>query len=181
MLMKLYFIPDEKQASMTILSGIFRSPDGVAVAGVVIRFTLQVNTTNSFIRRKVDMTSEQDGSYSVELSAGSYTVETIDKSVRVYLGTIFIFSDSANGTLNEFLLASGAAEFNPVVDFVQSSLAEMVVLQQTPAKSAAVYADIPPDASGWYLVASDETKGGAPVVYLFAGGKRYWFAMVEDV
>ena len=165
---------------MTILSGIFRRPDGVAVAGVLIRFTLKGNTTSSFIRRQVDITTEQDGAYSVELSTGSYTVETIDKSVRVYLGTIFIFSDSANGTLNEFLLASGAAEFNPVVDLVQSALAEMVALQQTPATSAAVYADIPPDASGWYLVASDETKGGAAVVYLFAGGKRYWFAMVED-
>jgi len=116
----------------------------------------------------------------VELSSGTYTVETFDKSVRAYLGTISVFSDSDDGPLNEFLIASSAAGLNPVVDFVQSSLSEMIQLQQTPAKSVAVYADIPSDASGWYLVASDETKGGAPVVYLFAGGKRYWFAMVED-
>ncbi|VVT53942.1 hypothetical protein UYSO10_4964 [Kosakonia radicincitans] len=165
---------------MTILSGIFRRPDGVIVAGVAIRFTLLINTASSFIRQVVDITTGQDGSYSVELSSGTYTVETFDKSVRAYLGTISVFSDSDDGPLNEFLIASSAAGLNPVVDFVQSSLSEMIQLQQTPAKSVAVYADIPSDASGWYLVASDETKGGAPVVYLFAGGKRYWFAMVED-
>ncbi|WP_227136721.1 hypothetical protein [Kosakonia radicincitans] len=42
------------------------------------------------------------------------------------------------------------------------------------------YAALPETPYGWYLVTADETKSGGPSIYFFTGGKRYWFAMVED-
>jgi len=165
---------------MPRISGVFKSPDGAVVPSVTIRFTQDGNSVNSFTKQKADVETDENGAYEIELFAGKYGVVSVINNVTTTLGTIQIASDSPDGTLNDFLIASSPVPFNPVISFVQDSLAEMVELQQTPAKSVAVYADIPSEASGWYLVASDETKGGAAVVYLFAGGKRYWFAMVED-
>lgn len=167
---------------MPRISGIFKNPDGAAVPNVVIRFTQDGNSTNSFTRQKAEVTTDENGAYEIDLFAGKYIVQAVSNRPDLpTLGIIQVTTDSPDGTLNDFLIANNPPPFNPVVDFVQTSLSEMVQLQQTPAKSVGVFADIPVSAAGWYLVASDETKGGAAVVYLFAGGKRYWFAMVEDV
>lgn len=44
----------------------------------------------------------------------------------------------------------------------------------------ATFAALPASPAGLYLVLADETKGGAPTLYLFKNGARYWVAMVQD-
>jgi hypothetical protein len=48
------------------------------------------------------------------------------------------------------------------------------------AQIAPTFATIPENPQGIFLVLADETKSGAPTLYLFTTSHRYWIAMVQD-
>ncbi|WP_168793616.1 hypothetical protein [Paraburkholderia aromaticivorans] len=47
-------------------------------------------------------------------------------------------------------------------------------------QQSATFASLPANPVGLFLVLADETKGGAPQIYLFTASHRYWVAMVQD-
>lgn len=167
--------------SQKTLSGIFKDPDSSPVSGVVLTFTLQSTTSDSFAQRFTSVTTDSSGAYSVSLYNGVYKVNFQDNTGKtVSLGNITITDSSTDGTLNDFLLIGNSTLTNALLIAIQQSYQQMLSLFNNPATTVASYADLPSSPSGWYLVTADETKSGTPSIYLFSGGNRYWFAMIED-
>lgn len=164
--------------SITI-SGVFREPDGSIVAGVKIEFTQQANSAASFTQRTSEIITADDGSYSIDIFPGRYSVSvTSAGKPKILLGLINISADSQSGTLNDFLITS-APVTNPVIEQMQQLYFAMLAMSKSPAAVVSSAADIPDDAAGFVFVTDDEQKG-APALYLYAAGRRFWLAMVED-
>jgi hypothetical protein len=165
---------------MTKLSGVYTNPDGAIIPGARITLTLGGNTEKSFIKRTVEFTTGMDGSYSVELTAGGYYVDATYQGARrpERLGNIAITANSDDGTLNDYLILNNEP-YDPVYDEIQQGLRDMEAIKNNPANVVQFEADIPGDPSGFYLVLNDEQKN-APTLYLYANGRRYWLAMVDD-
>lgn len=167
--------------SQTTLSGVFKDPDGSVVPGVILTFTLQSTTSDSFAQRFTSVTTDSSGAYSVNLYNGAYKVNFQDSTGKtVSLGTITVTETSTSGTLNDFLLTGNSTLTNALLISIQQAYQQMLALFNNPATTVATYSSLPSSPSGWYLITADETKSGGPSIYLFSGGRRYWFAMVED-
>ncbi|MGL4725637.1 MAG: prophage tail fiber N-terminal domain-containing protein [Scandinavium sp.] len=165
---------------MITLSGIYQRPDGEIVPGAVISFIQLGNTANSFTHLKAEMTTGDDGAYSISLYDGLYKVEARYTDRRVdYLGNITITAESEDGTLNDYLTLSSCLPNNAILDAMQQVYFANKDLVASGVKTVAHISDIPGDASGYYYVTNDEDKG-APTLYLFTAGQRVWLASVDD-
>ncbi|HEY3982502.1 prophage tail fiber N-terminal domain-containing protein [Cedecea sp.] len=162
---------------MALISGVFKKPDGTAVGGVTLHFTLTGNTRHSFYAQSSEVKTDEEGRYSAEISSGHYIVKCFSPDQSDRLGVIYV-EDGAEGSLNDFLLTSSPVP-EPIVAQMQQMYFAVLALSQSPAAVFATAADVPADAAGYVLVTDDETKG-VPALYLYANGRRYWLAMMED-
>lgn len=74
-------------------------------------------------------------------------------------------------------MSSLSIKVNGVTTTVQIGTPSVFNLVVQPAAN---FAALPASPAGLYFVQADETKNGAPTIYYFNGGHRYWFAMVQD-
>jgi hypothetical protein len=93
---------------MAIISGIFNDPFGKPLANVLIQLTARTTTTVSITGTNAAAVTASDGSYSMPVLPGVYAVSAKIQYAPDYLGIIHVYTDSPDGTLNQYL-----AEFNP--------------------------------------------------------------------
>ncbi|SUY95339.1 phage tail fiber protein [Citrobacter freundii] len=151
---------------MVTISGVFLDPDGAPVAGAAITFIQLKNTKDSFLRREAIMTTAEDGSYSVQLYNGRYKVMAkYQNNSEAKLGEINVSDSTGSGSLNDYLLV-GAADNTPSALFlaIEKMYFDMLAMSREPAKKVDTMADLPINPQGYYLVISDEEKGGDSVV-----------------
>ncbi|MGL4727012.1 MAG: prophage tail fiber N-terminal domain-containing protein [Scandinavium sp.] len=163
---------------MTVISGVFNRPDGSSEPGVTIRFQLLENTSHSFINENPEVLTDEQGFYSIDLSWGKYCVTALRGWRKDVLGFIYVAPDGPDGTLNDYLL-TGVPPVPAVIAGMEEMYFQMKALQGNPATRVQTEGDVPNTASGFYLVLEDNEKG-APTLYLYAGERRYWLAMVDD-
>lgn len=125
---------------MTIISGIFTNPFGEPLANVTLRLLARGTTSQSFSGTNAAAVTAADGSYSMSVLVGTYAVSAIINRSEDYLGVIQVYSDSVDGTLNEYLTSFNADEATPeVLQEMQALLKEA----QDAAATAEAYALIP--------------------------------------
>ncbi len=97
---------------MALISDILCGPYGDPQSDVVITMRAQGTSSKVLISNSSATTTDADGKYSMQVFPGRYEVlvSTLGK-----IGEIQVFSDSKDGTLNDFLLAPGEDELTPAV------------------------------------------------------------------
>ncbi|MFU2317836.1 prophage tail fiber N-terminal domain-containing protein [Rahnella sp. PCH160] len=92
---------------MPIISGILKAPNGQALAAArIVLNTLSNYTDVTLTADSITMTGA-DGSYSIPVTTGYYSVSIIYKNIDlISVGKINILPTSPDGTLNEYLLAN---------------------------------------------------------------------------
>ncbi|MGR7890392.1 prophage tail fiber N-terminal domain-containing protein [Klebsiella aerogenes] len=125
---------------MTIISGIFTNPFGEPLANVTLRLLARGTTSQSFSGTNAAAVTAADGSYSMSVLVGTYAVSAIINRSEDYLGVIQVYSDSADGTLNDFLTSFNQDEATPEV---LQEMQELLKEAQDAAATAEAYALIP--------------------------------------
>lgn len=118
---------------MATIAGIFTDPFGVPMAGVLLHLASKKNTSVTFIETDATAVTADDGSYSMPVLPGVYTVSAKIKNAPEFLGMIQVYSDSPDATLNQYL-----ANFNPddVTPEVLREMQLLLVEAEIAAKSA---------------------------------------------
>ncbi len=125
---------------MTIISGIFTNPFGEPLANVTLRLLARGTTSQSFSGTNAAAVTAADGSYSMSVLVGTYAVSAIINRSEDYLGVIQVYSDSVDGTLNEYLTSFNPDEATPEV---LQEMQELLKEAQDAAATAEAYALIP--------------------------------------
>jgi hypothetical protein len=97
---------------MALISDILSGPYGDPQPDVIITMRAKGTSSKVLISNSSATTTDTDGKYSMRVFPGRYEVlvSTLGK-----IGEIQVFSDSEDGTLNDFLLAPGEDELTPAV------------------------------------------------------------------
>jgi hypothetical protein len=90
---------------MAKIAGIF-TDNGAVVPGLVLEFSATTNNHHSSASKITTVTTQEDGSYSVDLPVGKYNVSFVMTGFTYLLGEISVTPDSPDGTLDEFIYAS---------------------------------------------------------------------------
>lgn len=99
---------------MTTISGILRDGQGKPIRGSLILCTKR--TTDDVIVGSYLSTDTVNGRYSFNLKPCEYDAFLIrDSHPAQHLGTLTIYSDSPDGTLNEYLIAPPAGDVTPAI------------------------------------------------------------------
>lgn len=119
---------------MAKISGYLKDGAGQAVAQCIIILTA-LKTSNQVIEQIESYTTTKDGFYEINALTGQYEVTlTIAGHPPKKVGVITIYSDSPNGTLNDFL-ANGITN-DDITPLLLSQLIEERKQAQTAAQSA---------------------------------------------
>jgi hypothetical protein len=97
---------------MALISDVLRGPYGDPQPGVIITMKAKGTSSKVLVANNSAIATDSDGKYSMQVFPGRYevVVSTLGK-----IGEIQVFSDSKDGTLNDFLLAPGEDELTPAV------------------------------------------------------------------
>lgn len=97
---------------MALISDVLRGPYGDPQPDVIITMRAKGTSSKVLVSNSSATTTDADGKYSMQVFPGQYEVlvSTLGK-----IGEIQVFSDSEDGTLNDFLLAPGEDELTPAV------------------------------------------------------------------
>lgn len=97
---------------MALISDILRGPYGDPQSNVIITMRAKETSARVLVSNSSAAITAADGKYSMQVFPGQYEVlvSTLGK-----IGEIQVFSDSKDGTLNDFLLAPGEDELTPAV------------------------------------------------------------------
>jgi|GEM_PF-5555146 len=108
------------------LSGIYRDPSGIAVAGATLKLTSVFNTSQTQLSMIVKSVTDSEGAYSFDLVPDTYSVSVIyGNGQQTRLGKITLFADSPAGTLNEYLTSFRPDLLQPgILDEMQGLLTE---------------------------------------------------------
>lgn len=120
---------------MALISDILCGPYGDPQSDVVITMRAQGTSSKVLISNSSATTTDAGGKYSMQVFPGRYEVlvSTLGK-----IGEIQVFSDSKDGTLNDFLLAPDEDELTPaIVQTVDTMRAETALSADKSAASAA--------------------------------------------
>ncbi|WP_273849124.1 prophage tail fiber N-terminal domain-containing protein [Serratia liquefaciens] len=120
---------------MALISDILCGPYGDPQSDVVITMRAQGTSSKVLISNSSAATTDAGGKYSMQVFPGRYEVlvSTLGK-----IGEIQVFSDSKDGTLNDFLLAPDEDELTPaIVQTVDTMRAETALSADKSAASAA--------------------------------------------
>jgi hypothetical protein len=99
-----------------LISGVLLDGAGIPLAGCHIVLKSRVNTSEVVMRTVADVVTGPGGEYSFEARVGTYCVEIKqDWCNPVRVGEILVSSDSASGTLNDFLTALNEDDLKPDV------------------------------------------------------------------
>jgi hypothetical protein len=120
---------------MALISDVLRGPYGDPQSGVIITMKAKGTSSKVLVANNSAIATDSDGKYSMQVFPGRYEVMV---STLGAVGEIQVFSDSKDGTLNDFLLAPGENELTPaVVQTVDTMRAETAVSADKAAISAA--------------------------------------------
>ncbi|EAA7086784.1 phage tail protein [Salmonella enterica subsp. enterica] len=90
---------------MPIISGALKDGAGLPVAGCVIQLRA-MNTTRTVIRATTARVGADAGKYHIDAQPGRYEVTLVTEGCPPQkAGTIDVYADSADGTLNDFLMS----------------------------------------------------------------------------
>lgn len=119
---------------MALISDVLRGPYGDPQPNVVITMRSLDTSSKVFKSNSSATTTDSDGKYTMQVFPGRYEVMI---STLGNVGEIQVFSDSKDGTLNDFLLAPREDELTPaVVQTVDTLRAEAAVSADKSAMSA---------------------------------------------
>ena len=127
---------------MTIISGVLIGPNGVPRAGVTI--TLIAEKNSSAVLRQAPSVSMTSGSgeYTLNVKVGKHKVIiTAPGRPPELAGSITVYSDSPNGSLNDFLLAPDESELMPAVIQTVTELSQLAQKSATSTASDAERAE----------------------------------------
>ncbi|WP_258089842.1 prophage tail fiber N-terminal domain-containing protein [Serratia liquefaciens] len=97
---------------MALISDVLRGPYGDPQPDVIITMRAKGTSSKVLVSNSSATTTDADGKYSMQVFPGRYEVLV---STLGNIGEIQVFSDSKDGTLNDFLLAPGEDELTPAV------------------------------------------------------------------
>ncbi|XKM12644.1 prophage tail fiber N-terminal domain-containing protein [Orbaceae bacterium ac157xtp] len=99
---------------MIKLSGILKDGAGNALSSCTIELIAINNSLSVISQSTVEVVTDVNGFYDIDVLPCNYTVY-ITKLSRYRIGTISVYEDFKNGTLNEYLVAPCANELTPAV------------------------------------------------------------------
>ncbi|WP_392559804.1 phage tail fiber protein [Orbus mooreae] len=102
---------------MTMISGILIDGAGQPLPNVQIVLTALKTSSKVIVQSKALITTTSDtGSYSINAQPGNYSVTILRKGFPTEkVGRINVYSDSENGTLNDFLISPSESEITPEI------------------------------------------------------------------
>lgn len=173
---------------MATISGIFTDPFSVPLANVTISLSSRSTTSEAFAGTNAAAVTGDDGSYSMSVLVGTYTVTAIIGRQQDYLGVIQVYPDSPDGTLNEYLTNFNPDLVRPEVLVELEKLAADTEANSESAAASAVAAKTSEDnaassaneAADYAQQAKDAATGGSGDVDFGAVGDIGLFRYTAD-
>ncbi|MFC0225696.1 prophage tail fiber N-terminal domain-containing protein [Serratia aquatilis] len=97
---------------MAVISDVMRGPFGDIQPNVVITMRAKATSAKVLVSNSSSTATDANGKYSMTVSPGEYTVNV---STLGDVGDIKVLPDSANGTLNDFLIVPTEDELTPEI------------------------------------------------------------------
>ncbi|TKI01958.1 prophage tail fiber N-terminal domain-containing protein, partial [Martelella alba] len=101
---------------MALISGVLLAPSGAPLPNVNIILRAISTSSRVIVQSESTTTTDANGNYSINAETGRYFVFiSTDGQPDAHVGTIQIFSDSIDGTLNSFLTMPGENDLTPAI------------------------------------------------------------------